>query len=471
MLAWSDDGTLLASAGHDGYVFVHHVASREVHRRLEAGNNVLAVAFAPDGRRLAVGDRQGEVSLWNVDGSQVWRGHEHTNSVRDLQFLKSEDGRELLLSCSDDGTVRSWAGDDGQERDQIISGQQRLWSLAASSDGKLLVTAGDDSTVKVWDWAKFASSRSLPLEGPDFNVVMSVRYSPNGQTLAMGFRSGVVGLWDVGTGRSRGVLKGHASDVTSLSFSPDGQWLATGVLGERVMVWRLEPNRPSSPGPNDVVLDAKNAVFFTGNEGLVTAADEELVHYAWPSRQIARRLTAQDTDAGWFATMSLAASSDGQRVAIGRSDNRIQLWSPQDGTTRVLAGHHGRAIWRIAFSRDGTHLASTSADGTARLWNFMDGGVPAIMAHDRGFNSVAFSPDGATLAAGRGDSAITFLHVATRQEMFSLARHPGGLVDLTFSPDGQTLVTGGHQTDAPVPRVRLWGVKRGEASKSTFHRK
>jgi WD40 repeat protein len=460
MLAWSPDGKLLASAGHDGFVTLFDVAAREVERRLEVGNNALAVTFSPDSRRFAVGDRQGEVSLWNIDGSQVWKGWEHINSVRDLHFLRDDSGRDVLLSCGDDGTVRSWAGADGDERDQIISGQRRLWSLDALPDGQSLVTASEDSLVKLWDRTKMAARQSLPLTQSDFYVVISVEYSPDGKTLAIGSRSGGVGLWDVAQGRLRGVLIGHAGDVTSLSFSPDSQLLATAAVGEPVVVWRLAPDRPASPGPGDVVLDAKNAVVFAGNNGLVTAADEELVHYDWPSRQITGRLATKEADTGWFAVKSLAASSDGRWIAIGRSDNHIQLWCPKDGATRMLPGHHGRLIWKICFSPDGTHLASTSLDGTARFWDLDDGRIPTILNHEKGFSSVAFTPDGKTLAAGRGDSAITLLHVATRQEMLSLHRHPGSLVDLAFSPDGQTLVTGGHQADVGVPYVLLWHARR-----------
>ncbi|MCI0359168.1 MAG: protein kinase, partial [Planctomycetaceae bacterium] len=299
MLAWSGDGKLLASAGHDGYVVIHNVASREVQRRLEVGSNVLAVAFAPDNRRVAVGEREGEVSLWNVDGSRVWRAWEHISSVRDLHFLRDDTGRDLLLSCSDDGTVRSWDAENGADRDQLVCGQKRIWSLDATQDGQTLVTAGEDHTVKVWDRVQIMNKHALSLRPPEFGVILSLKYSPDGRTLAMGDRSGWIGLWDVRSQQMGPLLKGHPEEVCNLAFSPDSRSLASGVYQDQIVVWQLAPDRSPAPGPDDVllreVLKNHDAAVFAGAGGLVTASDNELVLLDWPSLQVRRRLPRDET--------------------------------------------------------------------------------------------------------------------------------------------------------------------------------
>ena len=147
-VAFSPDGTLLASGGKDKSVLVHNLATR-ASQKFRAPNSVNAVAFSPDGHILAaVGDApEAAVRLWDLDTGQerTWQGH--TGHVYGLAFSPSA---PRLATCGDDDTVRLWelAG-SGQPVRVIGPGPfgGGVRSIAFTPDGRYLATANANGTV------------------------------------------------------------------------------------------------------------------------------------------------------------------------------------------------------------------------------------------------------------------------------------------------------------------------------------
>ena len=257
--------------------------------------------------------------------------------------------------------------------------------------------------------------------------VYSVAFSPDGQTLASGGVDGMVMLWDVARGLPRGEpLRGRREAVNSVAFSPDGQTLASGGVSGTITLWDVAGHRPRG---------------------------EPLAGHA-----------------GGVA--SVAFSPDGQTLVSGGEDSTVILWDVPTGRPRgdALRAHTRvgpglQAVRSVAFSPDGRTLASGGDDGTIILWDVATArprGEP-LRAHVGGVSSVAFSPDGRTLASGGQDrtasgeisGTVILRDIATgRPRGEPLAGHAGGLVSsVAFSPDGQTLAS--SSLDGAI---RLWQV-------------
>ncbi|ULB47255.1 trypsin-like peptidase domain-containing protein, partial [Limnospira fusiformis KN01] len=135
----------------------------------------------------------------------------------------SADGRLLALYSNKD--ICLWDLSAGQFLRQLTGHTNSVLSVSFSPDGQTLASGSWDKTVRLWD---VPTGRELRQLTGHTNSVLSVSFSPDGQTLASGSYDKTVRLWDVPTGRELRQLTGHTNSVLSVSFSPDGQTLASG---------------------------------------------------------------------------------------------------------------------------------------------------------------------------------------------------------------------------------------------------
>jgi WD40 repeat protein len=205
---------------------------------------VYALAFSPDGNLLASGGGKRTLKLWSVaTGEDQGALDGHSVLVSALAF--SPDGRTLasaagdVFSSSFDGEVLLW------KRGRVFA-QLRwsgalvgggAWALAFSPDGNTLVWGGGKQTVTLWD-RRDEAQRIIP-QG---TAVRSLAFSPDGATLAVATGWGVK-LWDVRTGQLRAVLEGHREIVWSVAFSPDGQTVMSGSEDGTVRLWGVASGR------------------------------------------------------------------------------------------------------------------------------------------------------------------------------------------------------------------------------------
>jgi hypothetical protein len=233
-LAWSSDGTRLASGGQDGTVNIWDPATGAVLLTLSGnGKAVRSVAWSPDGRRLAAGGEDGIVRILDVAAGQVtltFRGH-GSNGVCAVAW--SPDGARLA-SGSWDHLVKVWDAGSGAEIFTLRGHENQVTALAWSADGARLASASGDRTVKVWDAA--TGKETLTLHGHT-NWPYAVAWSPDGLRLASASEDGTIKLWDAATGKETLTLRGHTGSVWSVTWSPDGRQLASGGFDGTVKVW------------------------------------------------------------------------------------------------------------------------------------------------------------------------------------------------------------------------------------------
>jgi len=420
VVAFTPDGEALASVGRfDGTVRLRKVATGEqIHLLSKHRGVVTAVAFAPDGHTLATGYRDGTVRLWEIaTGNQLRIFTGHYGTVNTVAFTR--DGNKIA-SGGDDGTICIWQVATGFESTIFDGHRNPVLATSFSPDGQSIAGATDDGRVRLWNIASGQETHTFFSEA---ELAHSLDFTPDGQILACGGGNatngrGSIRLWATDSGQLTRVLNGHRSHVTTVSFSPTGQTLASGGHDGTIRIWEVAAGRQTRE--------------IAGRRGPVHAA---------------------------------VFSPDGDILATGGGygDRTIRMWHADTGRQADIIGGHTGAVHTIAFSPDGQTVASSGdySDGSIQLWHAATGRPKSVLSgHSGAIVAMSFSPDGQILASvgGYGDRTVRLWHWATGQQIHVLGDRTGPVHAVAFLPDGETLTT----ADGNDGTIHLWNVTAGQ---------
>jgi WD40 repeat protein len=434
--------------------------------RWRHGSFVSAVTFAPDGKTLASigGDNVIRLSE-TATGKELRRFALWPAVAHRLAF--SPDGTSLVADVADSRGLRLLDVQTGKSFGPSIPDSAGVSSLTFSPDGKTLAAADGETNVWLWEAATRKRVRNVrAYQGP----VRAVAFSPDGKLLATG-DAGTVRLWDAATGEPIRKMRRHQGSVTTFAFSPDGKVLASGADEDAtIRLWEVATGRPlrQFSHRHTALRDAGNSgihEFDLATTCAVFAPDGKTVYSAGRWDRFIRQWDAatgrelRQFEGHLSGITSLALSRDGKILAAGSEDNTARLWETATGNPLGPQEEHRSRIYYVAFSSAGNRLVSASRDGTVRVWDLATQQQLRQLGNveDRPFR-VAVSPDGKTLATGRGDDeTIVLWDLTTGKELHRLTRQQVGVSALAFSGDGKILVSlaADHSTS-------LWDVARGQ---------
>jgi WD40 repeat protein len=359
----------------------------------------------------------------------------------------SPDGRYLALAAGQN--IQVWRLPT-HELVAILEGHKDLvWSVTFSLDGDTLFSGSADRSVRVWDVQNHSLKRIFRAHN---GWVWSLAISPDGALLASAGEDQAIYIWDARRGDLLEALPGHRGPVRCLAFAPDGQVLASGSMDRTIHVWdirnRLLLRILSNP------LGAVNAVAFSqdGAHLMSGGSDGVVLVWDWRAGQTRNELHGHSG-----AVSSLAVHPGGGLAASGSYDGSIRLWDVQAGQEAGVLRVHNQPVKAVVFSQDGQVLISGGYDQTVRFW---DTGTRQLQHTIRGhtfqIDSIAFSQDGEYLASCSTDYAVRVWKIHTGSLQHMLRGHTRWVAAAAFSPDGSLLASGSYDRT-----VRVWQARTG----------
>ncbi|MBI3409423.1 MAG: hypothetical protein HY040_13865 [Planctomycetes bacterium] len=443
-----------------------HVSRILGNLRLRHGHEVHAVAYSPDGTKLATTSRDRTVKVWDLgNGHESLTYSGHDDQVRAVAF--SPDGKSIA-SGGGDRDIKIWDAATGKDL-QTFKGQGAyVTGLVFSKDGKYLVSsqAGaqgqNPGMVVIYEAANGNVKRSIN----DFRLlVQSIAFNHDGTILGAGVGDGLVKLWDFAKmldGQPEYWGQQDPNGATYfVAFSPDNRTLAR-IGADGIKLYNLllpgapfqvgSPRRHvPAPGPGNrytcAAFSKDSRTLFTGStDGLIKIWNADSLEQTGVYKGHTAEIKA------------LVFNPAGNQLASASNDFTVRLWDFDIVLqARDYAGHDA-PVWTSGFSPDGHRMVSASADRTVRIWDVAGGKVlHTLTGHTAPVTYAVFSPDGKAVLSGAGDKLIKLWNADTGALIREFKGHNGTITCLAFSSDGKRFVSGGADRT-----VKIWDTDSGK---------
>lgn len=478
-VAFSPDGRTIAG-GSSGRIQLWDVYGGHLTQTIGVDPFLIttSVAFSPDGETIAAGCHLDEILIWNVRTGKIVLTIKETYTDLITSVAFSPDGDMLVSTGRDDSTIQVWNGHTGEHVRTLFGHTEEVNSVAFSSDGHTLASASDDGTIGLWSvltgklkqtvsehdgnvtsvafvpgghtlasvsYSKILlwnvrTAEQVNIRFWPYEVVQSIVFSPDGNTLVSGDINGLVHQWDVHTTAKIRTIEGHTPSVSSMAFSPHEFTLASGSgQVDTIRLW------DTSGGKKTGILD--------GYWGPVTSL-------AFSPNGITLASSSSNSDHVIFML-------DQHKPQVGVSQHTLDplgiwLWDIRTGQRMLPLGLKSHGAECMAFSPDGKRVASGNVgiDGPI-IWDVRTGEEVKTLEGQTGrVTSVAFSPSGEILASGSNDGPIHLWDVSTGKQLQTRKGHKAPVNSVAFSPDGGTMASGsGHGFLDDETTVRLWDIE------------
>ena len=455
--AFAPDGKLLVTGGRDGTARIWKLPSCAPLASLKAGGPVLAVQIRPDGKQLATLSAR-TVELWEMAA---------TGGGKALATLG---GRERVAERIAYGPRGTWLATGAN--DAVC-----LWSVASlpaskpapkhclatknnrqlsfSPDGQQLLTMPYGKEAELWD---VASGKLLSkLEGSDSRL-MSMLFSPDGTLVVAAGRDGTTDVWAVEDGTRLAAMKVDDEPVMNLMFSADGKRLAASSFDGTTRIWepttgqQLQPLSAHAPWARDGRSSRRHgmriAVADGANVALWDVSD-------WRMAAVSDRIATFDGHQGPVRVVEF--DHRGERLVSGADDGSAIVWDARRSKRAHLLQAHNALIRHLVFSPDGKRLASASRDRTVKLWRVADGALlHTLKGHSKEVRTIAFSPDGKRLVSAADDKTLRLWDAHFGKALATLEGHRRRVLTVAYSPDGKLILSGSEDGSA-----KLWEANSG----------
>jgi WD40 repeat protein len=461
-VAFSPDGKTLG-AGSDsknGYVW-QAATGKQLFQLTGHTDKVNSIDFSPDGKLIATASADRTERIYDAQNGELIRSLEgHFDWVYRAVFTADS---QSLVTSSSDRSVRIWNVSTGVEVLRLMGHASQVFDVSVSPDHKHIASASQDQTARIWDITPSGSHELYTFTSQD--RIYSMALTSDGKQLAAGLGGKGVEIWKpypVSAQPELTITNGMTGIVEGLAYSPDDRYLAGVSRDGQLAVWDAKSNY------NNVWQEKVDGrVFWTvafvpgGPSGgplrLITGGDGVLRLWEWDGNtaRVIREMPAPSAVEKGAMILSVAVYPGKQGetwrtvAAAGYEGGAAVIWDLDKGQPIITLSDHSETVEGVAFSPDGNLFASIAEDGVVNLYRMnLPGGSAERLAklenHAGALYAIGFSPDSKLLATAGADLTTRLWNTETRQETLALYGHTDRVYALQFGTDSQTLMTAGR---------------------------
>lgn len=404
------------------------------------------VCFTPDGSCL-YGNSDSDVKLlWenpDLRPKENWVDYVDTGHDRDIQTIRMKEieGKLLLATFSEDGTVKLWNLETGILLQTYEHGydhdRDKALSLCFTPDGDYLITGGDKTAAKLWSLTNLDVDQTTDSDAvsshPAYTFehgveIRGVAVSSNGNYLATAGTDGAIKLWELNDLEQRNPIavlaQGYATKLTALQFSHDGKYLLAGDEAGIVNRWDIN--------------EQEVTMVYTGESAMVNVAK---------------------------------MSPDKKWLAVGDDDNVVRIWDLALGrliNNLNMPRERGEGVTSLDFSQSDQYLVFGSRDSQVSLWNINEDQTTAVCDGSGDIISVSIGQSDRYIAFA-DDWKASLVDLESEGSRIEAYQEGGDSYNMRadFNAITGVLVTGGYYKDGNY-KIEVWDSKTSQLKHTFF---
>jgi WD40 repeat protein len=371
----------------------------------------------------------------------------HTGAV--TACAVTADGRRVV-SASDDGTLRVWDLESGRGLATLAGHTGAVTGCVVTPDGRRVVSASLDGTLKVWD---LESGRALATLQGHTDWVNACAVTADGRRVVSASDDRTLKVWDLESGRALSTLQGHTGWVNACAVTADGLRVVSTSRDRTLKVWDLDSGRAlaTREGHTDAVrgcaVTADGRVVSASNDGTLKVWDLD------SGRALAT--LAGHSDLVW----GCAVTADRRRVVSASSDGTLMVWDLDSGRALATLEGHSGVVWGCAVTADGRRVVSASNDTTLKVWDLESGrALETLAGHTEWVWACVVTADGRRAVSASRDATLKVWDLESRRALATLEGHSRWVTGCAVTADGRRVVS------ASIDKtLRVWDLESGRA--------